>query len=287
MTASQVPAKPLLLGGRFELGGTLTNRGRFRVCEGYDTREGRKVVLKMTHVSGEDAFDTNLLRLQREAVVLWCVRDEHIVRLIDAGAFEGGYFLALEHLEGPTLDDTLRHVKILDVRTAASVMLCVLAGLSVLHRAGIIHRDIKPGNIMLGMGGVRIIDFDLATCCARIGRRAKRITEHGIVIGTPSHMAPEQCQGYEDQDARVDLYACGVVLYEMLVGKGPYPSGGKPRQMLLRHVHAKPESFDHAAPNGNIPQALQDVVYRALAKRREDRFQTADDMRAAILAALS
>ncbi len=286
MTIPDVPTKPPLLGGRFALGGTLTERGRFRVCEGYDTREGCKVVLKMTYASGKDAFDTNLLRLQREAVVLWCVRDEHIVRLIDAGGFEGGYFLALEHLEGLTLEDMLRHLKILDVRTAASVMLCVLAGLSVLHRAGAIHRDIKPGNIMLGTGGVRIIDFDLVTFRAHAGRRAKRITEHGIAIGTPSHMAPEQCQGYEDQDARVDLYACGLVLYEMLVGKGPFPTHGRPREMLMRHVNAKPEPFDRAAPNGRIPKALQDVVYRALAKRREDRFQTADDMRSAILSAL-
>ncbi len=284
MPTTSAPAEPALLGGRFRIDHTLTEHGRFRVSEGYDTSAESAVVLKMTCGEEDASLDINRKRLEREAIVLSLVRHEHIVRLVDAGAYAGGYFLALERLEAPTLEEALERAGTMDVCLAVNITSCVLKGLSALHRANIIHRDIKPANIMIG-GGVHIIDFDLATFRAHDGRRAKRITESGFTVGTPAYMAPEQCRGDEDQDARGDLYACGIVLYEMLVGRGPYPRVRNPRGILHQQIHAAPEPISCRVPRGKIPEALQRVVHRSLAKRREDRFQTADEMRNALLSA--
>ncbi len=176
--------------------------------------------------------------------------------------------LVCEFLEGESLQQLLER-RPLSHRQALDIMAQVLAALSYAHARGIIHRDISPANIFLTAGGiVKIIDFGLAKAATDL-----RLTREGSPVGAAHYMSPEQIRGAQDIDVRTDVYSAGVVLYELLVGKKPF-EGDSAFTIMKAHTEEAPSS--PTAINPEIPNALSAIVLRALAKKPEARFQSAD-----------
>src|SRR4051812_2991517 len=217
-------------------------------------------------------------RFQREAKLMALVDHPHCVSVIDSGLFDGRPYLVMELVRGRSLHEMLAEQRRVDVSRATDIIRQVLSGLAYAHDQGIIHRDIKPANIMLTPKAplgvhVRILDFGLA----RLHLGSTSLTD-GLAVGTPSYMAPEQCRG-DAVDARVDLYACGVVLFEMLTGRKPFVADD-PMEIVKQQLQAAPPRLADVA-EGDFGK-LEDVVARALAKFPADRFASAIAMSEAI-----
>ncbi len=244
------------------------------VYRGVSLSTERAVAVKLMHQSlpGEMAARA---RFEREAKLMALVDHPHCVSVIDYGLQQGKPYLVMELVRGRSLHDVLADQRRVELERAVDVIRQVLSGLAYAHEQGIIHRDIKPANIMvtpkapLGVH-VRILDFGLA----RLREASTSLTD-GLAVGTPSYMAPEQCRG-DTLDARVDLYACGIVLFEMLAGRKPYVAKD-PIEIVKMQLHA---------PVPSLGGPLESVVTRALAKMPEDRFASAIAMSEAIDAAL-
>lgn len=273
----------LLVGGHYRVGRKLQERGMGRVHAAVDRRDGSRVAIKIATYDSNDDADQDVIRLQREAVALWHLRHPSIVRMLDAGFCDEGYYLALEYLDGFSVEEMLMREKPMPYDAAAQVTLRVLEALIVTHQAGLIHRDVKAGNVMMSSNGVKLIDFGLTTLTAR--RRPRRITHPQMTVGTAAYMAPEQCRGTDGLDARVDVYACGHLLYEMLTGCLAIPDK-EPSRILSRQINVLPTPFAEVAPAARVPAALQAVALRALEKQPRHRFQTAEEMHQAILDAV-
>ncbi len=224
--------------------------------------------------------------LEREMFALSALSHPRIVRILDADNDGwGNGFIVLEYLEGVPLHH-LRRRKINRLKPHFVVELgCqLLEGLEAVHNAGLVHRDVKPANLIMTDDGLKIIDFALAFTsladdpCATEGR----------MIGTPLYMSPEQCNSLRHIDGRADLYAVGHVLYRLLTetwayGKDEQKSGI--RKVVDCHRQARPIPFDESAPSMRVSKGLESVIFRALEKRPDDRFQSADEMREALIAA--
>jgi serine/threonine-protein kinase len=245
------------------------------VYRGKSLSTERAVAVKLMHQSlpGEMAARA---RFEREAKLMALVDHPHCVSVIDYGLHEGKPYLVMELVRGRSLHDVIGEQRYVELARAADIIRQVLSGLAYAHEQDIIHRDIKPANIMvtpkapLGVH-VRILDFGLA----RLREASTSLTD-GLAVGTPSYMAPEQCRG-DKLDARVDLYACGVVLFEMLSGKKPFVAKD-PIEIVKLQLQA---------PVPSLGGPLAAVVTRALAKKPEDRFESAIAMSEAIDAALA
>jgi serine/threonine protein kinase len=213
------------------------------------------------------ASDEFMQRFVREARTAANMRHPNVITVHDFGQDERGVpYLVLEYVDGPTLADLMDDG--LDDSRIPDLLDQVAAGLDYAHSRGVIHRDVKPGNVLLTDDGrVVLADFGLAW----LAEAAIHLTMSGGVIGTPEYMSPEQASGLR-VDARTDVYALGVVLYEMLTGDRPYTSDS-PIAILLKHVQAPVPSV--AALRPDLPAAIDRVVQQALAKDPEHRFQTA------------
>lgn len=273
-----------LLGGRYRAVEEIYRSGMNVVHLARRRSDGLYVIAKRPRDAKDCPSDAE--RLRREAVALTTLRHPRIVRALDGGFTDGVYTLILERLDGATLEDLAHDEGPLAVRRAVEIVAGVLEALDVVHRAGLVHRDVKAGNVMMTRRGPVLLDFGLVTLCARSGRRARRLTEPGRTVGTPTTMSPEQTRGLGGLDARADLYACGMILYELLTGSLPYdvPSGDA-GAVLQAHIIDDPLPFERTAPDADLPPALRDAVLRALEKRPEDRFYDAAEMRVALLRA--
>src|SRR6185437_6503577 len=182
---------------------------------------------------------------------------------------EGTYYIAMEFLDGRTLKELLVRNGPTPPAIAIDYARQILGALSFAHRHGIVHRDIKPHNIVVGPDGrLKVTDFGIA----RSG--ASQMTEAGSIIGTAQYLSPEQARGTM-VDQRSDLYSVGIVLYEMLTGSVPF-TGDTPLEIAMKHLSTTPEPPSEKRPD--VPHELDMVVLRALAKRPEDRYQTAEEM---------
>lgn len=210
-----------------------------------------------------------LQRFREEGRVLALLEHPNILRVYDAGEHQGIFFLAMQHLEGRTLEQLLAAT--VPQRAAVHVARKVAAALAYAHAQGVIHRDVKPANIMVGARGeVTLMDFGVARL-----RSSPAMTLPGAQVGTPYYMAPEQIQGRKT-DGRVDLYALGVVLHQMLAGEPPF-AGSDTEAVFHGHVHEEPP------PLGEVcPEWLRRVVRKALAKHPDERFHTADEFARAL-----
>jgi serine/threonine-protein kinase len=248
------------------------------VYRGERLKLGRAVAIKIMH----DALPDELAsrgRFEREAKLMARLEHPHCVSVMDFGLHDGKPYLVMELVRGTSLLDVLAKSGRIEPARAAELVKQVLSGLAHAHELGIVHRDIKPANIMLtertGLGEqIRILDFGLA----RPAIDSTKLTT-GIVVGTPNYMAPEQIKGGAI-DGRTDLYAVGVMLFELITGKKPFLADD-PLAVVRKHLHAAPPTIAETAPGLNVPE-LEEVVAKALAKQPQHRFASAAEMSAAI-----
>ncbi len=242
----------------------------------------RPVAIKLMHSSLPGAMEGRK-RFEREAKLMARLDHPHCVSVIDYGLHADKPYVVMELVRGRSLHDVLVDQGRFETSRALDILGQVLSGLAHAHEQGIIHRDIKPANLMitpkapLGVHA-RILDFGLARLLGTSGSLS-----NGVAVGTPSYMSPEQCRG-DELDARVDIYACGVLLFEMLTGKKPFIAAD-PIAIVKKHLQEAPPRLADVTPGDY--GALEAVVARALAKAPADRYPTAVAMAEALMAALT
>ncbi|AKF05040.1 serine/threonine-protein kinase [Sandaracinus amylolyticus] len=243
---------------------------------------GRAVALKLLHPSREASLDV-VERFLREARILSAISSPHVVQVLDAGISDDRkIFLAMELLEGESLAKRIQRAGPLPMRDAITVARQMLAGLSAAHAAGVVHRDLKPGNVFLARGHdgsetAKVLDFGISKSRARGDESV--ITMTGAVLGTPHYMAPEQLHGARDVDGRADLYALAVCLYEMLSGRLPY-SATTIDGLIAQRLSEPPTPLATHAPH--LPRALLTIIDRGLARDPDARFRTPAELDAAL-----
>ncbi|MCY3560015.1 MAG: Stk1 family PASTA domain-containing Ser/Thr kinase [bacterium] len=269
MTAQSPPT----LGGRYQLRRQLARGGVATLYVAWDRQLDRQVALKMLHAQFA-ADPTFAARLRREARGAAGLSHPNIVGVYDWGRQGERYFIVMEHVSGHSLAEIIAARGPLGPKAAAAISFEVAAALALAHRAGIVHRDVKPQNILLSNDGhVKVTDFGIANMIG--GGPSRDLTETGTVVGTASYLSPEQARG-EATDARSDLYSLGVVLYEMLAGYPPFRSD-TPVSVAYQHVQEPPVPLGEIADG--VPQALASIAMRLLAKDPDERYQRAEDLR--------
>ena len=271
-----------MLGGRYRLGRKVGEGAMGEVFEAEHVTLGRRVAVKLLRplIASEAAA---IARLQREAQSTSTLGHPNIVSVLDFGeSDEGRAFLVMEWLDGENLDDFLASTRA-NVALALDIATQICAGLAEAHDQGVIHRDLKPANLFVtrdrrGVLVVKILDFGIA----KLARDQPRLTGTGVVIGTPNYMVPEQASG-DPIDARTDVYALGVILYEMLTGALPFRSESS-LGVLHQHATVSPEPPSTAAADRGITPALDALVLRCLAKPPEARFADMSELGAALAA---
>ena len=254
--------------GRYRILRKLGTGGMANVYLAEDQELGRNVAIKILderHASDESFVE----RFRREAKNAAGLSHPNIVSIYDRGEAEGTYYIAMEYLDGRSLKELIVGRGPAPVPVAIDYARQILSALRFAHRNGIVHRDIKPHNVLVdGDGRLKVTDFGIA----RAG--ASEMTEAGSIIGTAQYLSPEQAKG-TPVDHRSDIYSVGVVLYELLTGKVPF-SGDTAVEIAMRHLSAVPEPPSALRPD--LPHELDMVVLRALAKDPEDRYQSAEEM---------
>jgi eukaryotic-like serine/threonine-protein kinase len=272
------PSEPVLT-DRYELGELLGRGGMGEVYAGHDRVLGRRVAIKLVAGGGGAAPDTELAqRLRSEARVAASIEHPNVVRVHDLTITDSTIFVVMEYLEGEALSERLRRHGRLPIDLAVRVAADVCLALAAAHQAGIVHRDVGPGNIMLCADDtVRVMDFGIALIADSAAP-----TGSGESMGTPAYLSPEQATG-SAVDARADLYSLGCTLYHMVAGQSPFTGPG-PVEVAWQHCHAAPRPPSVLRPD--LPSSLEAVILTAMAKSPDDRFADALEMRAELLAAL-
>lgn len=219
-------------------------------------------------------------RFRREVSITSRLQHEHIVQALDVGSHGGVTFLVLEFVDGADLAAVVKRNGPFDPGVAAAICVQAASGLAYAHSQGIVHRDIKPQNILLSLTGVtKILDLGLARVVDAAGAGGADVhtslTQEGSIMGTVDYMSPEQARDIRSVDARSDLYSLGGTLYYLLAGRPPFP-GGTVLEKLMRLAQEQPEPLGQLRPD--LPRELTDIVVRMLAKRPTDRFQSAEDV---------
>ena len=264
-----------LLGGRYRLEVLVASGGMAQVWQGTDEVLRRKVALKLLHphLAADAGF---VARFRQEAVAAARLAHPGIVSIYDTCSDEGTEAIVMELIPGQTLRQRLDDPTPIDPWQAAGLAAQVAEALDAAHRAGLVHRDVKPANILLcGDGRVKVADFGIAKALAEAD-----LTQPGLMVGTAKYVAPEQVEG-KPVDSRTDIYSLGVVLYEMLCGRPPFVAEGDAATALAR-LQRDPLRPRQVRPG--IPRALEEVVTRAMAREPHERYASASDLRAALLA---
>ncbi len=259
---------------RYEIQREIAQGGMAEVYLARDLLLERPVALKA--LFPEFARDPSFVeRFRREAQSAAGLNHPNIVGIYDWGQEGGTYFIVMEYVEGRTLRDILRSEGPIESRQASEIAAEIASALSFAHRAGVVHRDVKPGNALITTSGnVKVTDFGIA----RQGT-SEGLTQTGSVMGTATYFSPEQAQGLP-VDGRSDVYSLGVVLYEMVTGVAPF-TGDSPVAVAYKHVRETP--VPPSRRNPDLPSDMERIILTAMAKDPDHRYQSADDMRADLL----
>ncbi len=283
---NELPKKGDLVGGKYTVEGVLGQGGMGAVFQVCHRLTGKHFAVKwlLPALSGQtDA----VRRFMREAQVAGRVDHPNVVEVYDVGQEGTSFYMVMELLQGESLAARIDRVRRLSTEEACRILLPVMHGLSVAHAAGVIHRDLKPDNIYLCRTPLntevpKVLDFGISKMSSLAGEVSASVTRYGLVIGTPQYMSPEQLRG-EPVDHRTDIYALGVILYEMLTGSVLYP-GASFADLVLTIMHEDPKPLAELAPG--VPAPIAKLVHKALSRDPNERFQTVEEMGRA-LAALS
>ncbi len=255
-----------VLGERYQLQNPIGRGGMATIYRGLDRRMDRTVAIKVLR----EAYSTDpkfVTRFQREARAASALQHPNIVQVYDYGQTDGNYFIVMELIEGTDLRRYLRSRGVLDIDRAVIIAHDIALGLGAAHRRGIVHRDVKPQNVLVGRdGSIKLTDFGIASVYKDIN--AERLTTTGMTLGTVQYYAPEQAQG-EIVTPAADVYALGIVMYEMLTGRPPF-DGETPVAVAMQHIQDRPTPPRHLNPQ--IPPALEEIIMRCLEKAPDRRF---------------
>src|SRR5690348_15338220 len=275
---------PQVLGERYEIGGVLGRGGMAEVHRGRDLRLGREVAVKVLRqdLARDPSFQ---VRFRREAQAAASLNHPSIVAVYDTGedrsALGATPYIVMEYVEGETLRDVLRREGHLDPDRAMELAADICGALDFSHRNGIVHRDVKPGNVMITPdGAVKVMDFGIARA---VSDSAATMTSTAAVIGTAQYLSPEQARG-ESVDARSDVYSVGCLLYELVTGAPPF-TGDSPVSVAYQHVREDPRL--PSSINPVIPPALDAILLKAMSKNPANRYQSAAEMRNDLLRAIA
>jgi len=262
------------LAGRYEIIEELGKGGMGNVYRVEDKKTNEELALKL--IKPEIASDKKTLeRFSNELKLAHKISHKNVCRMYHLGEEQGVHFITMEYVPGEDLKSMIRMTRQLTVGTAISVAKQVCEGLEEAHRLGVIHRDLKPSNIMIDKAGtVRIMDFGIARSL-----KTKGITGTGVMIGTPEYMSPEQVDGKE-ADQHSDIYSLGIILYEVLTGRLPF-EGDTAFAIGMKHKSEEPE--DPRKLNSQIPEDLSRLILKCLEKDSENRYQSAEELRSALI----
>ena len=261
------------LGGSYTIERELTGGGMALVFVGEDHDLGRKVVIKI--LPPELAASVSAERFRREILTVARLQHPHIVPILKAGEVDGLPYFVMPYVDGESIDVRLRRTRTLGVRETLGIMKDVARALAFAHEHGVVHRDIKPGNVLLAAGSATVTDFGVAKALSsarRSGEKGNGLTNTGMSLGTMLYMAPEQAAGDPDIDGRADIYSLGVTAYEMLAGAAPFAGLG-PREMLTARLTLPPPPLSRIRKD--VPAGLERLIARCLAIDPADRPQTA------------
>jgi len=271
------------IGHRYQIDSVLGQGGWSTVYSGIDLTIQRPVAVKILH--HHLAGDTETVkRFRREAEAAGCINNPHVVTIFDSGVSPSGQpYIVMELLKGESLAELLMSQQRLPVKRAVDIFIQACEGLYAAHQKGVIHRDLKPSNILVQREPqadfVKVLDFGLAKF-SPAERNREDLTATGVSFGTPSYMSPEQCQGHA-LDQRSDIYSLGCVMYRALTGQKATDSDNI-YTCMSKQVLETPKAFKEAMPDLYVPESLERIVFKALAKDPAERFSTMDELRSAL-----
>src|SRR5256884_1352915 len=255
-----------VLGDRYQLGDAIGRGGMATIYRGHDMRMERVVAIKVLR----EVYSTNpkfVTRFQREARAASALQHPNIVQVYDYGQTDGNYYIVMELVEGTDLRSYLSSHDVLDVDRAIIIAHDIALGLGAAHRRGIVHRDVKPQNVLIGTdGSIKLTDFGIVSVYK--DTNTERLTTSGMTLGTVHYFAPEQAQG-EIVSPAADVYSLGIVMYEMLTGHPPF-DGNSPVVVAMQHIQDQPEPPGQFNPA--IPANLEEIILRCLEKEPGARF---------------
>jgi eukaryotic-like serine/threonine-protein kinase len=274
MARDLLPMVRKALEGRYSVEREVGRGGAARVYLAHDSA-GTAVALKVLHP--QLAASVTADRFLREIRVVSRLIHPRIARLLDFGEGEWLLWYVMDYVPGPSLKQHLERVRRASVADTLRIAHDLLQALKVAHAEGVIHRDVKPDNIILSPDGAVLVDFGIAKAVAESG--SDRLTRSGFAVGTSAYMSPEQITGEAEIDARSDLYSLGCVLFECLAGRPPFDDPYEDL-VLTKHQTAEVPSLRELRPEA--PIALVEVIHRSLAKQPDDRWASAEEMCAAL-----